>query len=110
MDNPFVPDFTAANADLDELTALARLHRFDLFKFLSLFSEAGAPTFCCEVNDEPAIATGRRIVRYKLSDGLLAVLQALRARHVDEDHIEVGPGAGRASAGRGPSSHLVTSP
>ena len=35
--------------------------------YLRLLSEAGAPTFCVDVDDVAAIATGGRIVRYKLS-------------------------------------------
>jgi hypothetical protein len=74
------PDFAAANADMDELIRLSAICRFDLFVFLRLLSEAGAPILCCEVDPEFAIPADRRIARYKLSEALRMILSALRAQ------------------------------
>lgn len=87
MVESFEPDFSQSNADMDELGRLSKLHGFNLFEYLRLLSEAGAPTLCCEINEEPAIAAGCRIVRYKLSEGLQVVLAALRARNLDPDEV-----------------------
>jgi hypothetical protein len=76
---------------------LAALYAFDLFGYLKLLSEAGAPTFCCEINDEPAIPTSRRIARYKLSEALTVILAALRARNLNSDEIS---GSASFSVGR----------
>lgn len=84
----FTPDFESANRDLDELTSLSRLCNFDLFEFMRLLSEAAAPVMTCEVDDAPAIATGSSVARYKLSEALLVILSALRARNLDGDKIE----------------------
>ena len=112
MNQPFDPDFSQANTSLDELVALSNSHGFNLFEFLRLFSEAGAPTFVCEVDNEPTITTGRRIVRYKLSEGLVVVLKALRTRNVNENDVKIGPGMGGSCSPRDGSSpgHFVTSP
>lgn len=107
----YTPDFTQANADLDELVRLSGLCGFNLFEFLRLFSEAGAPTFCCEVYNEPTEGASGGVVRYKLSEGLHAVLTAFRTRNLDQGDIEMGFGTRSACAtGDGASSgHAVIS-
>ena len=88
MAAPIIPDFSTANADLDELKYLSRLHGFDLFEFLRRLSEAGAPALTCKVDHVPTEGACGRIAQYKLSEALLTVLSALRARHVDMDEVE----------------------
>src|ERR1700726_1354475 len=84
----YEPDFQEANAELDELIGLANDRTFDLFEFLRLFSEAGAPVFTCKVDDEAAGTTNSRIVRYQLSEGLRVILAALRTQDRNGDMIQ----------------------
>lgn len=92
----YIPDFSEANRDLDELVGLSLRSRFDLFEFLRLLSEAGAPTLCCEVDNGPASSTGCRVVRYQLGEGPKVLLTALGAKDLDSD--EIGCGSSRGSA------------
>lgn len=82
------PDFSSAHEGMEELVHLSAVHRFDLFEALRLLSQAGAPTFCCEIDDSTTIAAGRRIIRYQLSERLKALLSALRAENLNADEIE----------------------
>lgn len=90
MAEPFEPDFSRSDADMAELMRLSKLYRFDLFSYLRLLSEAGAPTLSADVDDVPAIPARGRVVRYQLSEGLGVILTALRARNLDTDEIETG--------------------
>lgn len=74
------PDFSSAHEGMEELVHLSAVHRFDLFEALRLLSQAGAPTFCCEIDDS--------IIRYQLSERLKALLSALRAENLNADEIE----------------------
>ena len=90
------PDFSKSDRDMDDLIRLASAHRFDFFEFLRLISEAGAPTLSCEVDQIAAVRTGRRIVRYKLGEGLQVILTALRARNLNTDKVECGSAVGNS--------------
>ena len=79
------PDFSSAHEGMEELVHLSAVHRFDLFEALRLLSQAGAPTFCCDIDDS---TTGHRIIRYQLSERLKALLSALRAENLNADEIE----------------------
>jgi hypothetical protein len=92
------PDFSECNLEMKELMRLSRFAGFDLFSLLRLFSEAGAPTFCAQIDDGTAPSTGRRVIHYKLSEGLRVILSALRARNIDPYKIESSAGGGSAIA------------
>jgi hypothetical protein len=89
------PDFTECNRHLDELIALSAACGLDLFSFIRLLCEAGAPALCAQVNDIFAISAGQRVVRYPLSDGLKVVLSALRARNIHTHKIKSRSGVRR---------------
>ena len=109
----YIPDFSESNRDLSELVALSLRHRFDLFEYLRLLSEAGAPSICCEVDSSTAGSAGSRIVRYKLSEGLLVILAALRARNLNHDEIRgsarSGGAVSSAASSLGRQAHHQTS-
>jgi hypothetical protein len=84
---PLIPDFSNANADLDALVLLSSLFDFDLFEFIRLLSNAGAPVMTCNINDAPAGSAGGRVVVYQLSEALQSVLAALRARNGNASEI-----------------------
>lgn len=104
MSRAYEVDFSEANADLAELIRLSASRRFDLFSYLRLLSEAGAPTFCADVNDVAAITTGCRVVHYKLSEGLKVILTALRAWHFDSDKVKRATSVKGSRAAAAPSS------
>jgi hypothetical protein len=87
MSAKLIPDFTSANADLDELVAAAGRRGFDLFEYLRLFSEAGAPVFTCEIDHEAACPAGHFVAVYQLNKALKVVTAALRASNVDAREV-----------------------
>jgi hypothetical protein len=106
-----IPDFRQANADLRSLTRLTALYRFDLYEYLRLLSEAGAPLFCADVDDISAVTARRAVVHYKLSDGLLVVLAAFRARKLNYHKVKRRSGAFSALPNKARSfggSHVVS--
>ena len=96
MENPFTPDFSQSNADMAELVRLSQLCGFDLFVYLRLLSEAGAPTLCGHVDDGTAVTTGGCVVRYQLCEGLQIILAALRARNGQANEVKCRSCRGRA--------------
>jgi hypothetical protein len=88
MTRPIELDFSQSNADMRELVQLANLSGWNLFEYLRLLSEAGAPVLRCQVDEATAMATERRIGRYQLSEALLVVLAAMRARHLNQNNVE----------------------
>lgn len=93
-------DHAQHDADLDELIKLAQLHRFDLFVFLRVLSEAGAGVDRCKIDHGATGVAGGRVVRCELSEGLKALLAALRARNLDADEVEGRPGGREPLPGR----------
>ena len=90
MPNDFDHDNGTTTDDLLELYELSRVCAFDLFEYLRLLSEAGASAVICKVDEVPAIDTGRRVARYQLSEALLVILAALRARQRVHGGVESG--------------------
>jgi len=81
MNVKYAPD--TSHEQLAELTELARVAGFDLFQYIKLLSDAGAPVFRCEIDTETASATGDVIATYKLSEALVVIMTALRAKNVN---------------------------
>ena len=94
MNVKYAPD--TSHEQLAELTELARVTGFDLFQYIKLLSDAGAPVFRCEIDTETASATGDVIATYKLSEALIVIMTALRAKNVNPREV---CGAIRATAG-----------
>ena len=98
IEDKLVPDMERATSDFRELQALAESYRFDLYSYLRLLTKLGLPVFTADVDDVAAIPASGRVVRYKLSEGLLICLSALRARKIESDEIERGTGCGNTLA------------
>lgn len=77
-----------AHADLRELIALSKLFKFNLYEVCRLFSQLRLPPFSSEIDEVATIATGRRVVRYKLAEWLAIPLAALRTFEVGVNEIE----------------------
>ena len=93
------PDMDKALADMRELSELARARSFDLFMYLRELTDLGAPVFRAYVNDVAAVSALDCVVHYKLDNGLLALLAALRAMDIHANEIECRSGEGRALPG-----------
>lgn len=85
MNITYAPD--TSHEQLAELTELARVTGFDLFQYIKLLSDAGAPVFRCEIDPETASATGDMIATYKLSEALVVIMTALRAKNVNPRNV-----------------------
>lgn len=60
--------------------------------YLCLLSDAGAPALCADVNDVAAMPAGGHVVCYKLSERLMVILAALRAKYLDSNEVKRGTG------------------
>jgi hypothetical protein len=90
-----VPDMENALAEIRELRELSLLTKFDLRQFLDEFRKRGTPILRADIDPAPAVGTKDYIVHYKLADGVLACLQALRVQAGKVEKIGVGMGSGK---------------
>ena len=81
------PDFSIANRELDELVSLSERFSFDLTEYLRLLGQARAPVYAIKINEEVTTWASGRVASYQLSQGMLAILVALRARNGEQNGI-----------------------
>lgn len=88
----------SAAEQMAELRKLAELQNFDLFVFLRELTQLGAVTLRAKVNPATTIGTEGPAFIDELGEGVLALLAALRARHVSADEIERRSSVGHVDA------------
>lgn len=78
----FKPDTSVA--EMQELAELSeRARGFQLLVYLNVLGDLGAPALRTHVDGSTAVSAGDEIVRFELTEPLLALLAALRAGDID---------------------------